>query len=93
MNTIAGSLMAYGLSGMRYVPWAILLFMVTICLQALVSNQLQIFCVWLMPNQVASQTLQWETPKCDGYPMAVLPGTAVDPSKKIRKRSRRPWHS
>lgn len=44
--------MAYGLTGLRYTAGAIALYLLVLCLQALVSNQLQIFCVWLTPNQV-----------------------------------------
>ena len=53
VNTIAGGLMAYGLTGLRYAGYAIVLYLVVLCLQALISNQLQIFCVWLTPNQAS----------------------------------------
>ena len=52
VNTIAGGLMAFGLTGLRYTGVSIVLYMVVLCLQSLTSNQLQIFCVWLTPNQV-----------------------------------------
>lgn len=52
INTVAGGLMAYGLTGLRYTGYAIVLYLVVLCLQSLISNQLQIFCVWLTPNQV-----------------------------------------
>ena len=52
VNTIAGGLMAFGLTGLRYTGKSIVLYLVVLCLQSLTSNQLQIFCVWLTPNQV-----------------------------------------
>lgn len=52
VNTIAGGLMAFGLTGLRYSGKSIVLYLVVLCLQSLTSNQLQIFCVWLTPNQV-----------------------------------------
>jgi len=52
INTVMGGLMAYGLTGLRYTGYAIVMYLVVLCLQALISNQLQIFCVWLTPNQV-----------------------------------------
>ncbi len=53
LNTVMGGLMAYGLTGLRYTGYAIVMYLVVLCLQALTSNQLQIFCVWLTPNQVS----------------------------------------
>ena len=52
MNTFVGSMAAYGLAGMRNQVKAILINMVLCGLQSLISTQLQIFCVWLTPNQV-----------------------------------------
>ena len=52
MNTLAGGLVAYGLAGLRYSGGSIVIYMVVLCIHALISNQLQIFCVWVTPNQV-----------------------------------------
>ena len=52
LNTFIGSLAAYGLAGLRNEASAIILNIVITGLQSLISTQLQVFCVWLTPNQV-----------------------------------------
>lgn len=54
LNTVVGSMAAYGLAGMRDQARALFLNMLLTSLQSLISTQLQIFCVWLTPNQVCS---------------------------------------
>ena len=51
INTLAGSLTAYGLAGLRADFGAIALNSAIVCVQSLISIQLQVFCVWLTPNQ------------------------------------------
>jgi hypothetical protein len=51
INTLAGSLTAYGLAGLRAEWSAIALNSAIVCVQSLISIQLQVFCVWLTPNQ------------------------------------------
>lgn len=51
VNTLAGTLSAYGLAGLRPDFIAIIGICSIICIQALISIQLQVFCVWLTPNQ------------------------------------------
>ena len=55
VNTLCGSLTAYALAGLRYNARSIALNCVVVCVQALISIQLQVFCVWLTPNQVRAR--------------------------------------
>ena len=54
LNSMTTALMAYGLVGLRNDPSAIFIFMSIISLQALVSNQFLVTCVWLTPTAVRS---------------------------------------
>ena len=51
VNSLAGSLTAYGLAGLRPDVSAIAVNSAIVCVQSLISIQLQVFCVWLTPNQ------------------------------------------
>lgn len=51
INSLAGSLTAYGLAGLRPDISAIAVNSAIVCVQSLISIQLQVFCVWLTPNQ------------------------------------------
>ena len=51
VNSLAGSLTAYGLAGLRPDISAIAVNSAIVCVQSLISIQLQVFCVWLTPNQ------------------------------------------
>ena len=62
INTTCGGLMAYGLTGLRYTGYAIIMYLIVLALQALISHQLQIFCVWLTPNQVNPQPSRLYSP-------------------------------
>lgn len=52
LNAMTTALMAYGLVGLRNDPSAIFIYMALIGLQALVSNQFLVTCVWLTPTAV-----------------------------------------
>ena len=52
LNAMTTALMAYGLVGLRNDPSAIFIYMALIALQALVSNQFLVTCVWLTPTAV-----------------------------------------
>jgi hypothetical protein len=51
LNSLAGSLSAYGLAGLRPDPATIAASASVVIVQSLISIQLQVFCVWLTPNQ------------------------------------------
>ena len=51
VNTVVGSLAAYGLGGLNAEGGAIVLNTMLVALQSLVSTQFQIACVLLTPNQ------------------------------------------
>ena len=57
INSMTTALMAYGLVGLRDDPSAIFTFMAIISLQALVSSQFLITCVWLTPTAVRFYSL------------------------------------
>ena len=54
LNTICGSLAAYGFAGLRYTPSAIILFQVMLVLQSLAAVQLLILCVYATPTQACA---------------------------------------
>ena len=54
MNGVLGTLVAYGLAGLRGTASAVFLNALFAGLEALISTQLLISCVWLTPNQVRS---------------------------------------
>ena len=51
LNTVVGSLAAYGLGGLNAGARPIFLNTILVALQSLVSTQFQIACVLLTPNQ------------------------------------------
>ncbi|BDA42962.1 ABC transporter G family member 22 [Coccomyxa sp. Obi] len=51
INSLCGCLCAYGLAGLRLSAHAVLLNLCITALQSMISIQLQVFCVWLTPNQ------------------------------------------
>ena len=54
LNTVCGSLAAYGFAGLRYTPSAIILFQVMLVLQSLAAVQLLILCVDATPTQACA---------------------------------------
>ena len=54
LNTVCGSLAAYGFAGLRYTPSAIILFQVMLVLQSLAAVQLLILCVYATPTQACA---------------------------------------
>ena len=56
LNTVCGSLAAYGFAGLRYTPRAIILFQVMLVLQSLAAVQLLILCVYATPTQACASS-------------------------------------
>ena len=52
VNSVLGTLVAYGLAGLRDQASAVFLNALFSALEGLISTQLLISCVWLTPNQV-----------------------------------------
>lgn len=62
LNTCAGSLMVYGLAGLRSDVSSIFIFMAIMSLHTLVSNNFLVTCIWLTPTQARPG---WETAKAN----------------------------
>ncbi len=54
VNTLCGAFAAYGFSGLRYTPAAIVLYGVIMLLQSLIAIQVLVFCVYVTSNQVSA---------------------------------------
>ena len=67
------ALMAYGLVGLRDDASAIFTFMAIISLQALVSNQFLVTCVWLTPTAVRPAARRRLTAATPGALACALP--------------------
>ncbi len=59
LNTVCGSLAAYGFAGLRYTPSAIILFQVMLVLQSLAAVQLLILCVYATPTQACASSFSF----------------------------------
>ena len=60
LNTVCGSLAAYGFAGLRYTPSAIILFQVMLVLQSLAAVQLLILCVYATPTQACASLFHFQ---------------------------------
>lgn len=63
LNTLVGSLAAYGLAGLRPDPWAVGQFSVVLVLQSLVAIQIMILSVFITPNQARTRPAPRTAPR------------------------------